>query len=115
MLTTIGPDDVLRTFGLCGITCFPRFATSRMHRESAQFLSSVGLPSNSFFSPKVNLETPSPLECTPSLKLSFEEDEAERPTESEEWEILGDFMYATVAIDPTDGRICAFPEGEVSP
>ncbi|WST42286.1 SUKH-4 family immunity protein [Streptomyces sp. NBC_01167] len=31
---------------------------------------------------------------------------------AETWEKLGDFVYATVALNPRDGQIYAFPEGE---
>lgn len=34
------------------------------------------------------------------------------PPEAEAWEILGEFQYATVAMDPDSGRVYSFGEGE---
>ncbi|MCT6781480.1 SUKH-4 family immunity protein [Streptomyces sp. CS7] len=34
------------------------------------------------------------------------------PEGAEQWEVLGEFQYATVALDPQTGRIYSFAEGE---
>lgn len=114
MLISITPSQVLASFGLTCVTYFPRSADSHMRSEVAHFLSDVGLPESSFFSSRLDLEDES-LERgdgNPTLKAAFDADGAECPPESERWEILGVFNYATIAIDPSDGRIYSFPEGE---
>jgi hypothetical protein len=85
-----------------------------MRSEVADFLSDVGLPESSFFSSRFDLEDESldRIDGTPTLKAAFEADGAECPPESEEWEILGVFNYATLVIDPSDGQIYSFSEGE---
>ncbi|MEV6652040.1 SUKH-4 family immunity protein [Streptomyces sp. NPDC051219] len=114
MLTSITAEKVIETFGLNAVTYFPRVAGAHMQESTAHFLSNVGLPEDSFFSPRIGLEDESPARLTfgPSLNAIFEADGAQCPPESEGWEVLGGFVYATVAIDPRDGRIYAFPEGE---
>ncbi|WP_326680841.1 SUKH-4 family immunity protein [Streptomyces sp. NBC_01237] len=112
MLIDIQPEQATRTFGLTGITYFPRTRGGHLHAATAQFLSTVGLPSNKFFSPKLDLDDPTRLECRPSLKTMFDADGTPCPAEAENWEILGEFQYATVAIDPESGKIYSFGEGE---
>ncbi|MEU2119458.1 SUKH-4 family immunity protein [Streptomyces sp. NPDC016459] len=112
MLTDIQADQVLSTFGLTGVTYFPRPASSRMHPGTARFLATVGLPSSKLFSTKLDLDTPHQLECQPSLKAAFDADGATLPEGTEQWEILGEFQYATVALDPQTGQIYSFAEGE---
>lgn len=114
MLINITPGQAVDSFGLACVTYFPRSADSHMRSEAAGFLSNVGLPEISFFSSRLDLEDEH-LERTdgkPTLKVMFEAEGAERSPESEGWEILGVFNYATIAIDPSDGRIHSFPEGE---
>ncbi|MFI8952621.1 SUKH-4 family immunity protein [Streptomyces sp. NPDC053750] len=114
MLISIAPSQVVDSFGLTCVTYFPRSADSHMRSEVAHFLSDVGLPESSFFSSRLDLEDESMerIDDKPTLKAAFEADGAEYPPESEGWEILGVFNYATIAIDPSDGRIYSFPEGE---
>ncbi|MFV0135877.1 SUKH-4 family immunity protein [Streptomyces sp. HMX87] len=103
-------------FGLTGVTYFPRFSGSHLRSDVAHFLSNIGLPESSFSSSRLDLEDESleRVDDKPTLKATLEADEAECPPESEGWEILGAFNCATVAIDPSDGRIYSFPEGEVA-
>ncbi|WP_371241321.1 SUKH-4 family immunity protein [Streptomyces pimonensis] len=112
----ITPRQVVDSFGLACVTCFPRSADSHMRREVAHFLSDVGLPESSFFSSRLDLEDESleRIDDRPSLRAVFEADGAECPPESEGWEILGVFNCATVVIDPSDGRVHSFPEEEES-
>lgn len=112
MMINIAPEDVLSTFGLTGVTYFPRPAQQPLHAGTALFLSRVGLPSNDTFSPKLDLDDRARLLCAPSLKLEIESQRGQCPPEAEDWEVLGEFPYALVAIDPSDGRIYALPEGE---
>ncbi|WP_369147253.1 SUKH-4 family immunity protein [Streptomyces sp. R44] len=115
MLTDINSSDVVDTFGLTAITYFPHVRGAHLHGPTADFLAGVGLPENRFFSPRLDLEDESlhRLDFGASLKASFERDGAKCPPEATAWEELGGFQYATVAIDPADGRIYAFSEGEV--
>lgn len=114
MLISIAPSQVVDSFGLACVTYFPRSADSHLRSEVAHFLSDVGLPESSFFSSRLDLEDESMerIDDKPTLKTTFEADGAECPPESEGWEILGVFNYATIAIDPSGGRIYSFPEGE---
>lgn len=104
----------MRACGLTGVTYFPRPAGGRLHADTARFLSYVGLPSNKFFSPRLDLDDADRLTCRPSLQVAFEEDGATCPPEAEAWEILGEFQYATVALDPATGHVHSFGEGEES-
>ncbi|MFE1367290.1 SUKH-4 family immunity protein [Streptomyces anulatus] len=112
MLIDIRANQVLSTFGLTGVTYFPRPTSSRMHPGTASFLATVGLPSNKLFSTKLDLDSPNQLECRPSLQATFDTDGAVLPEEAEQWEVLGEFQYATVALAPQTGRIYSFAEGE---
>ncbi|MEV4993755.1 SUKH-4 family immunity protein [Streptomyces niveus] len=115
MLTRITPDAVIEAFGLASITYFPQAAAGHLHGPTADFLATVGLPANKFFGPRLDLDNGSAqrLRFGPSLKASFERTGSELLPEAETWEQLGGFIYATVALDPRDGRIYAFPEGEI--
>ncbi|MFF3838199.1 SUKH-4 family immunity protein [Streptomyces sp. NPDC001930] len=115
MLTNINSSDVVDTFGLTAITYFPHVQGAHLGRSTANFLATVGLPGNTFFSPRLDLEDESltRLAFGASVKASFERDGATCPPEAVSWEELGGFQYAMVAVDPTDGRIYAFSEGEV--
>lgn len=114
MLTRVTPEDLIKAFGLTSITYFPQAVRGHLHGPTADFLASVGLPESKFFGPRMDLEDDSAqrLRFGPSLKASFERAGSELPPEAETWEKLGEFIYATVALDPRDGRIYAFPEGE---
>ncbi|MFE4367759.1 SUKH-4 family immunity protein [Streptomyces sp. NPDC056835] len=114
MLTHVTPEAVIEAFGLTSITYFPQAAPGHLHGPTAEFLATVGLPESKFFGPRMDLEGDSAqrLRFGPSLKASFERDGSELRPEAETWEELGDFVFATVALDPRDGRIYAFPEGE---
>ncbi|MEU8763942.1 SUKH-4 family immunity protein [Streptomyces sp. NPDC048659] len=125
MLIDIRADQVPATFGAAGVTYFPRYAGSRLHAPTAGFLATVGLPSGKLFSTKVDLgeyEEPaapdrlSPgLSCRPSLQAAFDAEGAALPEEAASWEILGEFQYATVALDPASGKVYSFAEGEEFP
>ncbi|MEV0777229.1 SUKH-4 family immunity protein [Streptomyces sp. NPDC050428] len=113
MLIEIQAAQVRRACGLPDVTYFPRTAGGRLHLATAEFLSAVGLPSTKFFSPRVDLDDAERLRCQPSLKAAFDADPATCPPEAEGWEVLGDFVYATVALDTETGRVYSFGEGEV--
>ncbi|WP_405795644.1 SUKH-4 family immunity protein [Streptomyces sp. NBC_01506] len=112
MLIDIQAEDVRRVCRLAGVTYFPRVASGHLHPGTAGFLSAVGLPSTKFFSPKVDLDDAERLRCRPSLKAAFDKQQATCPPEANGWEILGDFVYATVVLDPETGRVYSFGEGE---
>ncbi|MFB7375615.1 SUKH-4 family immunity protein [Streptomyces sp. NPDC056222] len=115
ILTHITPEAVIEAFGLTSVTYFPQAAPGHLHGPTANFLATVGLPENKFFGPRMDPEDDSArrLRFGPSLKASFERAGSELPPEAETWETIGDFIYATVALDPRDGRVYAFPEGEI--
>ncbi|MEV8423802.1 SUKH-4 family immunity protein [Streptomyces niveus] len=113
MLSGIQAEQVRRACGLLDVTYFPRAAGGRLHVATAEFLSAVGLPSTKFFSPKIDLDDAERLRCRPSLKADFGAGWAKCPPETEGWEVLGYFVYATVALDTETGRVFSFGEGEV--
>ncbi|MFB7239347.1 SUKH-4 family immunity protein [Streptomyces sp. NPDC056269] len=106
------PDQVLSAFGLTGVTYFPRATSSRMHPGTASFLATVGLPSSKVFSTKLDLYSPGQFECRLFLQATFDAEGAVLPEGTEKWEVLGEFQYATVALDPQTGQIYSFAEGE---
>ncbi|WP_338490988.1 SUKH-4 family immunity protein [Streptomyces sp. SJL17-4] len=106
------PIHVLGTLGLTGVTYFPHHASSRMHPETARVLATVGLPSSKLFSSKLDLDACDRLACRPTLKAAFDAVGATLPQGAEQWEILGEFQYAVVALDPKTGQIHSFAEGE---
>ncbi|MET9378854.1 SUKH-4 family immunity protein [Streptomyces sp. NPDC002992] len=114
MLVHITPEAVIKAFGLTSITYFPQAALGHLQGPTAAFLATVGLPESKFFGPRMDLEDDSHqrLRSVASLKASFERAGSELPPEAETWEVLGDFIYATVALDPRDGKIYSFAEGE---
>ncbi|MFD7232137.1 SUKH-4 family immunity protein [Streptomyces sp. NPDC059881] len=114
MLSHVTPEAAIEAFGLDSITYLPHAAPGHLHAPTADFLATVGLPESKFFGPRLDLEDDGAqrLGFGPSLKAAFERVGSELPPEAETWEKLGDFIYATVALDPRDGRIYAFPEGE---
>ncbi|MCP9945044.1 SUKH-4 family immunity protein [Streptomyces somaliensis] len=115
MLANISAGKIISTFDRERVTYYPRILGAHLHAPTAHFLSSAGLPENRFFSARPELadETLSQPFYVPSVKASFERDGAECPPEAETWEELGVFQYAMVALDPTNGAVYAFPEGEV--
>ncbi|WP_327686223.1 SUKH-4 family immunity protein [Streptomyces sp. NBC_00467] len=114
LLTHITPEAAIETFGLTSITYFPQAAPEHLHGPTANFLATVGLPESKFFGVRIDLEDDSPhrLPFAPSLEVSFERAGSELPPKAETWEKLGDFVYASVALNPQEGHIYAFPEGE---
>ncbi|MEU4493451.1 SUKH-4 family immunity protein [Streptomyces sp. NPDC023998] len=113
MLANLSPEEVRNTFGLLGVVYYAEPAGSGLHVDTADFLARIGLPDNSMFSPKADIDdVERSMKMLPSLKEVFGADGPDCPPESEGWEVLGRFVYALVAIDPQDGRVYAFPEGE---
>jgi hypothetical protein len=112
LLVNVHPEKPLGAFGLTGVTYFPRSSKGHIHEETAVFLSRVGLPSNDTFSPKLDLDDAARLTCTPGLRVEIEAQGGSCPPEAQGWEVLGVFQYALVALDPGDGKVYAFPEGE---
>ncbi|MEV5444131.1 SUKH-4 family immunity protein [Streptomyces sp. NPDC052644] len=115
MFANIAAGKVISTFGLERVTYYPRAAGAHLHKPTARFLSSVGLPETRFFSARSGLpdRTLSLDSCRSGVKASFEKDDAECPLEADTWEELGVFQFAMVALDPASGALYAFPEGGV--
>ncbi|WP_051842091.1 SUKH-4 family immunity protein [Streptomyces sp. NRRL F-5193] len=117
MLTTISPSQVIHQFGLGAVTYCPRVPGARLHAPTANFLASVGLPENKFFSPRLDLENGviPRLYYGPSLQACLARDGIECPPGTERWEVIGGFIFAMVALDPENGTVHAFSEGEPEP
>ncbi|MEU7011434.1 SUKH-4 family immunity protein [Streptomyces sp. NPDC046332] len=112
MLIDVHANQVLSRAGLTGLTYYPQHPGSRMHPDTARFLATVGLPSNKLFSAKLDLHAHRRLECQPSLKAAFDADGATLPKDASHWEIIGEFQYAMVVLDPRTGKVYSFAEGE---
>ncbi|MER8046015.1 SUKH-4 family immunity protein [Streptomyces sp. NPDC094032] len=112
MLIDIRADQVVTAFGPTGVTYFPHAVGGDLHAGTAGFLATVGLPSSKLFSTKLDLDTPDRFSCRPSLQADFDAAGATLPEEAGRWEVLGEFQYATVALDPASGRVYSFGEGE---
>jgi hypothetical protein len=107
MSYAVTPDELIRTFGLSGVVYFPRYESAEhtFHAKTADFLNIVGLPHDDQFLSRTEGDT-----------ISIAEHHAEHgdalPKECRSWLMLGWFQYMEVALDPGDGKVYAFGEGD---
>ncbi|MFF9340264.1 MULTISPECIES: SUKH-4 family immunity protein [unclassified Streptomyces] len=111
------PSQATRQFGLRAVTYHPRVPGAHLHAATAEFLASVGLPGNKFFSPRLDLETGvlPRLDHGASLTASLAGDGIGCPPGAERWEVVGGFVFSMVALDPESGMVYALSEGEPEP
>ncbi|MFE4368909.1 SUKH-4 family immunity protein [Streptomyces sp. NPDC056835] len=102
----ITPEELIRRYGITGVVYFPRYETgAHLHEETVSFLSSVGLPHDEQFMTRA--------EGAPILlSEKYAHRDEELPSQCENWLELGWFSYMVIALDPTDGKVYAFPEGD---
>ncbi|WP_326611133.1 SUKH-4 family immunity protein [Streptomyces scopuliridis] len=106
MRHAIMPEELIRRYGITGVVYFPRYETGAdFHEMTASFLSSVGLPHDEQFMTRAEGE---------SILLSekYAHHDEELPSQCESWLDLGWFQYMVIALDPADGKVYAFPEGD---
>ncbi|MET9378850.1 SUKH-4 family immunity protein [Streptomyces sp. NPDC002992] len=107
MSYAVTPDELIRQYGLSGVVYFPRYEHQpRLDEKTARFLSSVGLPHSDQFMTRTEGES-----IKLSDKFSDPEKDGDLPAECSSWIEIGWFQYMTLALDPVDGKVYAFPEG----
>ncbi|MFF3312835.1 SUKH-4 family immunity protein [Streptomyces sp. NPDC002952] len=110
MSFAVTPDELLSTFGLSGVVYYPRYASpdNQLEPRTANFLSSVGLPDNDYFKSRASVGQ----EESISLAEWFKPDDGPLPPECQSWLVLAYFAASVIALDPTNGKVYAFGEGE---
>jgi len=111
---SVTPGQLVQAYGLGGIVYFPRSAAGSDSR-SAAFLSLVGLPHSEAFTAREDVEAPYPdgLDAI-TLGSRFDHYGMPCPAESRSWWMLGYLFTSLIALDPTSGKVYAFPEGSDS-
>jgi hypothetical protein len=107
MSYAVTPDELIRTFGLSGVVYFPRYESAEhaFDAKTADFLSSVGLPHGDQFLSRAEGDTV-------SIAEHFAEESDGLPKECRSWLVLGWFQYMVIALDPDDGKVYGFGEGD---
>ncbi|MEV6423619.1 SUKH-4 family immunity protein [Streptomyces sp. NPDC051662] len=102
----ITPEELIGRYGITGVVYFPRYETDAyLHENTANFLSSIGLPHDEQFMTRA--------EGAPiSLSEKYAHHAEELPSQCENWLELGWFSYMVIALNPADGMVYAFPEGD---
>lgn len=105
----VTPDEVLATFGLSGVVCFPRYnaAHHQVNERTTLFLSSVGLPDAEWFMSKAGLR------AGDSINLAeWYSNRGKVPDECRNWLVLGLFAETTLALAPDSGTVYSLGDGE---
>ncbi|MFF4427227.1 SUKH-4 family immunity protein [Streptomyces sp. NPDC001549] len=110
---TVTSQSLISTFGLDGITYFPhQGAEAVVDPHTANFLSTIGLPSSDVFNTRADLKNPySPEIDAITIGSRFDHYDIECPDESRSWWSLGYFFTSLLTLDPESGKVYAFPEG----
>ncbi|MEV7167465.1 SUKH-4 family immunity protein [Streptomyces microflavus] len=111
---SVTPSQLVQAYGLGGIVYFPRSAAASDSR-SAAFLSLVGLPHSEAFTAREDVEDlyPAGFDAI-TLGSRFDHYGMPCPAESRSWWMLGYLFTSLMALDPTSGKVYAFPEGSDS-
>ncbi|WP_405851598.1 SUKH-4 family immunity protein [Streptomyces sp. NBC_00090] len=97
--------ELISRFGITGINLFPRYShLPPLHEKTAAFLGAVGLPHSEQFMSRTEGD---PV----NLSARFSEGDGGLPKECDTWLEIGWFQNVIIALDPTDGKVYAFPEG----
>lgn len=110
----VTPGEVIEAFGIGGVTYYPldSSALGLPHEKTAKFLSSAGIPHDDVFMSRAEAGAAEPEIILIGEK--FDEQGRTCPPEARGWLVLAYFSYSLVALDPADGRVYSFPEGEDS-
>ncbi|MFC6064353.1 SUKH-4 family immunity protein [Streptomyces ochraceiscleroticus] len=110
MSFAVTPDELLGTFGLSGVVYFPRYQSPDNHLDArtAEFLSRVGLPHDEQFKSKASVDQAE----TINLAEWFRPEDGTLPEECHSWLVLGYFAASLIALDPANGKVYAFGEGD---
>ncbi|MFD4320723.1 SUKH-4 family immunity protein [Streptomyces sp. NPDC058548] len=114
MKFTVTPQRLTGAYGLNGVTYFPHSRIAGLDARSADFLSTVGLPTSEVFSSRMDVEDPyGPDVDAITLGSRFDHYGLQCPLESRSWWSLGFLFTSLLALDPKSGKVYAFPEGAV--
>lgn len=109
---SLTPDQLVQAYGLGSIVYFPRSAAAGFDSRSAAFLSFVGVPRSEAFSAREDVAVPYPADLDAiTLGSRFDHYGMPCPAESRSWWMLGYLFTSLIALDPTSGKVYAFPEG----
>ncbi|MEU5402883.1 SUKH-4 family immunity protein [Streptomyces sp. NPDC005963] len=98
-------EELIRRYGITGVIYFPRYEhTPPLHERTAAFLSSVGLPHSEQFMTRTEGDSI-------RLREKFSAEDGKLPDECDSWLELGWFHHMVLALDPSNGKVYAFPEG----
>ncbi|GAA3620474.1 SUKH-4 family immunity protein [Streptomyces chitinivorans] len=103
-------EQLVHLYGIKGVVFFAHHPGSPYDGATANHLASVGLPHGRVFTSQVDTDGSErlPAEVGPRSDLY----DQGYPDESRKWHVLGHLPTALVTIDPSSGRVYAFPEGE---
>ncbi|MFD7229811.1 SUKH-4 family immunity protein [Streptomyces sp. NPDC059881] len=95
-------------YGLDGVVLYPIQDGGPLDAATAQFLGSVGLPSDRFFTSRAGVtgDERDPYE----LHALFALDNRYCPEESRGWQVIGYLPAALVTLDPSSGAVYVFQE-----
>ncbi|WP_338490986.1 SUKH-4 family immunity protein [Streptomyces sp. SJL17-4] len=111
---TVTPQSVTSAYGLDGVIYFPHSGVTGVDARTADFLSTVGLPTSEVFTSRMDVEDPyAPDVDAITLGSRFDHYGLQCPLESRSWWSVGYLFTSLLALDPKSGKIYAFPEGAV--
>ncbi|MEU9927347.1 SUKH-4 family immunity protein [Streptomyces anulatus] len=109
---SVTQNQLAQAYGLDNIVYFPQSSTAGFDARSANFLSLVGLPHSEAFTSREDVEDPYPVGLDAvTLGSRFDHYGMPCPAESRSWWMLGYLFTSLIALDPTSGKVYAFPEG----
>lgn len=108
MNSAVAYSDLTQLYGMDGVVLYPVQDSSPLDTATAQFLGSVGLPHDKFFSSRAGLSGPErdPYVLAPLFALGARY----CPEESRDWHVLGYLPAALVALAPNSGAVYVFQE-----
>ncbi|MCX5308202.1 SUKH-4 family immunity protein [Streptomyces sp. NBC_00160] len=111
---TVTSDDLINVYGLGAVSYFPHQGAEGVESRTADFLSSVGLPTSDIFTSRMDVEDPyGPEVDAITIGSRFDHYGLQCPDESRSWWSLGYLFTSLLALDPACGKVYAFPEGAI--
>ncbi|WP_031079689.1 SUKH-4 family immunity protein [Streptomyces sp. NRRL S-118] len=110
MKTPVAYGYLTQFYGIDGVVLHPIQEHSPLDAPTAQFLGSVGLPNDRFFTSRAGItgSQRDPYELGPLFALG----DRYCPEESRNWQVLGYLPAALVTLDPASGSVYIFQESE---
>ncbi|MFD3699601.1 SUKH-4 family immunity protein [Streptomyces sp. NPDC058646] len=114
MSFSVTPEDVISVCGLGGVTYFPHQGAAGLEPRTANFLSTVGLPTSDVFTARTDVKDPYDPEIGAiTIGSRFDHYGLQCSDESRSWWSLGYLFTSLLAVDPESGKVYAFPEGAI--